>query len=118
MNKYKILSNFMYYFHYFWLFLLFCSAFAAILDFHRTIAFVITFSTVASQIIFGGHCPMTILHDKWRRKYDPEAKLNEGFTVRIIRKWFGLEVSPWVVTAVLITILIVTTLGIFEFIPK
>jgi hypothetical protein len=113
MNKYRIFANVTLWFHWVWVaILLFGFVAQSALEWYKPIHLVVLSTTICGQILFGG-CPLTILENAFRRKYDPLKTYSGGFTIHYIQKHFGVEVSPWTISVIFIGIFIISMIILF-----
>ena len=94
-------------FHLLWIVLMIVGIPLSILcDWYEPIHWVVIGTTIVSQIVWLG-CPLSTLEQALRRKYDPDATYTGSFVCHYLRKRFGIEVPPIVVTLQLLVFVVV-----------
>lgn len=105
MKKYKVLANFMFAFHIFWIILLIGGMTLSVMfNWYKPIHLIVLSSTIIAQILFLG-CPVVTLEQALRRKYNPALVYTGSFTAFLLRKIFKRQIPAYVVALLLVVVL-------------
>jgi hypothetical protein len=111
---YKVIINGVDYFHTFWTALLF---FGLLLFFkfkwYRPIHITVVSSTIIGQILFFGDCPISRLRIAICEKVNLGETMDGGFICHYLQKYLGIQPSPEIITAILMTIFVITLFSSF-----
>lgn len=101
--NYKLLADAVFVFHMVWIVILLGGIGVQFrYEWDRPIHMAVVTITIVSQLIFLG-CPLVALEQALRRKYDASNSFTGSFVVYYLR-FFGVEVSPTMVTGILAVI--------------
>lgn len=110
MKVYRILADFVFWFHWVWISLLLGgTVLSRKYKWYKRYHVVVMTSTVFSQLIFLG-CPLVALENTLRMQYNPEAKFSGSFICHYLKEYFGFQISPEHITLVLVGIVAISAL--------
>lgn len=97
MKIYQFLANCIACFHWIWASMLVVGIFLSI--YHPTYRIchaIIISSTLVGQVTFPS-CPLTMLENSFRRRYDPKTVYTGSFAVHYFESWIGITIHPkWI----------------------
>ncbi len=109
MEIYRKLANATACFHWIWLALTAISLpLVFVLNWWLIIWVFMLITTVVSQFLWLG-CPLTLLENKLRAKYDPSTTYERPFISNYLYKRFGIEISITIIVVQLTVVAIITT---------
>lgn len=108
MNKYHIMAEVVWFFHWAIVLTIAAGLFIALkrpslLKYH----FSMMVGIVVTQIVFGG-CPIVYIENYFRAKYDQRAVIGGSFLCYYLNKMFGIQIAPEYVALATAAILITT----------
>ena len=110
MEVYRILADFVFWFHWVWTALLPVGLVLSMkYEWYRRYYAVMVMSTLVSQLIFLG-CPLVALENALRVQYDPKAKFGGSFICHYLKEYFGFQIAPEYITLALVGIVAISAL--------
>ena len=112
MSTYRLLTDFVVVFHFVWVAVLLGGWFLYRFKWWRPIQVTLVLTTIISQVLFLG-CPLVVLENSLRMKYDPQAVYKGSFICHYIEEYLGYQLSPGWITLALVVIAFITGWVVF-----
>ncbi len=110
MEVYRILADFVFWFHGVWTALLLGGIILSMkYKWYKRYHAVVLTSTIVSQLIFLG-CPLVALENALRAQYDPKTTYTGSFICHYLKEHFGFQLPPEYITLALVGIVLLSAL--------
>lgn len=110
-NAYRTLADFVSWFHLFWVVLLLGGILMmAVFPWYRPIHMIVVTTTIVSQLIWLGNCPLMVLENSLRQQFEPERHYTSSFVQYCAQKWFKIKIPPALIAAQLLIVTILSAI--------